>query len=102
MNCAPLRANTFPLVSLSWLNDIRRYSKIRLQQEIEPKLFIHQREGYAMGEDIATSLDADGFEEPLVDPANTLNFADGQIMHEANYCFAIEREVKLAIGLILV
>ena len=55
-----------------------------------------------MCEYVATSLDADSFEEPLVDTAHTLDLADGQIVHEGDDRFAIEREVELAVRLVLV
>lgn len=65
-------------------------------------MLIHEREHRAVCKNVAASLDADSFEEPLVDTAYTLNLADGQIMHERDDRLAVEREVELAIRFILV
>jgi hypothetical protein len=45
---APFSADTLPLLSLSGFYDIGGNTQIRLQEKVQPKIFVHQCDGGTM------------------------------------------------------
>ena len=119
INDLPLRADTLSLLALTRLDDVRCDAKVGLEQEMQAEVSVHEGERRAMRVNVTTGLrpslnagfeergegthfDPDALEKPLVDSADTRNFANGEVVHERFDGSGSELESELSVWFVLV
>lgn len=118
----PFCTYTLPFFSTSCLDYIRANPEIRVEQESQPKLLVHQIQRCSVGVNVPTileqqkvmvssqkpgttkfqmHLDTNSIEESLMYSAYPRDFPYGQVMHKRFDRVAVEGKMKLSVRLVL-